>query len=205
MARVSLGRGQHVKAARSTWLLAAALTLSGCTSLFVSTPPPLDTYELTAPSVAGRSGSSHRQILIAEPSALKSLDGQSMVINPTPGSIQFLKGAQWSDRLRARRDIPARRRLHRRRQARRGAGDRLSGDRRDPQFRHQARWHRPCRGRAFRQAAQRPQWPGSRIARLHGKRACFARRQRCLCRGPRCRLRHVRHRHRQVDGITHLT
>lgn len=98
-ARVSLGRGQHVKAARSTWLLAAALALSGCTSLFVSTPPPLDTYELTAPSVAGRSGSSHRQILIAEPSALKSLDGQSMVINPTPGSIQFLKGAQWSDRL----------------------------------------------------------------------------------------------------------
>lgn len=98
-ARVSLGRGQHVKAARFTWLLAAALALSGCTSLFVSTPPPLDTYELTAPSVAGRSGSSHRQILIAEPSALKSLDGQSMVINPTPGSIQFLKGAQWSDRL----------------------------------------------------------------------------------------------------------
>ncbi|GAA4114904.1 ABC-type transport auxiliary lipoprotein family protein [Aminobacter aganoensis] len=80
-------------------LAAVALTLSGCTSLFVSTPPPLDTYELTAPSVTGRSGSSRRQILIAEPSALKSLDGQSIVIKPSPGSIQFLKGAQWSDRL----------------------------------------------------------------------------------------------------------
>ncbi|MBB6352615.1 cholesterol transport system auxiliary component [Aminobacter aganoensis] len=89
-----------MKSARSTLLLAAvALTLSGCTSLFVSTPPPLDTYELTAPSVTGRSGSSRRQILIAEPSALKSLDGQSIVIKPSPGSIQFLKGAQWSDRL----------------------------------------------------------------------------------------------------------
>ncbi|KQU69975.1 ABC transporter [Aminobacter sp. DSM 101952] len=98
--RVSRIRGQHVKSARSTLLLAAvALTLSGCTSLFVSTPPPLDTYELTAPSVTGRSGSSRRQILIAEPSALKSLDGQSIVIKPSPGSIQFLKGAQWSDRL----------------------------------------------------------------------------------------------------------
>uniref|UniRef100_UPI00384D7D9C ABC-type transport auxiliary lipoprotein family protein n=1 Tax=Aminobacter niigataensis TaxID=83265 RepID=UPI00384D7D9C len=75
------------------------MTLSGCASLFVSTPPPLDTYELTAPSVTGRSGSSRRQILIAEPSALKSLDGQSIVIKPSPGSIQFLKGAQWSDRL----------------------------------------------------------------------------------------------------------
>ncbi|WP_245439376.1 ABC-type transport auxiliary lipoprotein family protein [Aminobacter sp. MSH1] len=89
-----------MKSARSTLLLAAAaLTLSGCASLFVSTPPPLDTYELTAPSVTGRSGSSRRQILIAEPSALKSLDGQSIVIKPSPGSIQFLKGAQWSDRL----------------------------------------------------------------------------------------------------------
>ncbi|MBT1154905.1 membrane integrity-associated transporter subunit PqiC [Aminobacter anthyllidis] len=99
-ARVSLVRGQHVKAARSTLLLAAAaLALSGCTSLFVSTPPPLDTYELTAPAVDGRNGPSRRQILIAEPSALKSLDGQSIVIKPSPGSIQFLKGAQWSDRL----------------------------------------------------------------------------------------------------------
>lgn len=89
-----------MKAARSTLLLtAAALALSGCTSLFVATPPPLDTYELTAPAVTGRGGSSHRQILIAEPSALKSLDGQSIVITPSPGSIQFLKGAQWSDRL----------------------------------------------------------------------------------------------------------
>ncbi|XHM78201.1 ABC-type transport auxiliary lipoprotein family protein [Mesorhizobium sp. ANAO-SY3R2] len=76
-----------------------ALALSGCTSLFVRTPPPLDTYELTAPSVIGRSGLSRRQILVAEPSALKSFDGQNIVIKPSPASIEFLKGAQWSDRL----------------------------------------------------------------------------------------------------------
>ncbi len=80
-------------------LVTAALALSGCTSLLISTPPPLDTYELTAPSVAGRKGINHSQILIAEPSALKSLAGQNIVINQTPASIQFLKGAQWSDRL----------------------------------------------------------------------------------------------------------
>ena len=39
------------------------------------------------------------QILIAEPSALKALDGQNIVIKPSPGSIQYLKGAQWADRL----------------------------------------------------------------------------------------------------------
>ena len=98
--RMSLVLGQHVKATRSTLLLATvALALSGCASLFVSTPPPLDTYELTTPVVAGRNGPSRHQILIAEPSALKSLDGQSIVIKPTPSSVQFLKGAQWSDRL----------------------------------------------------------------------------------------------------------
>src|SRR5690606_11985609 len=34
-----------------------------------------------------------------EPTALKALDGQDIVIRPTAGSIQFLKGAQWADRL----------------------------------------------------------------------------------------------------------
>ena len=39
------------------------------------------------------------QVLIAEPSALKALDGQNIVIKPAPGVIQYLKGAQWADRL----------------------------------------------------------------------------------------------------------
>ena len=38
-------------------------------------------------------------MLIAEPSALKALDGQNIVIKPAPGVIQYLKGAQWADRL----------------------------------------------------------------------------------------------------------
>ncbi len=39
------------------------------------------------------------QILVAEPTALKALDGQDIVIKPSPGVIQYLKGAQWADRL----------------------------------------------------------------------------------------------------------
>ena len=52
------------------------------------------------------------QILIAEPAALKMLDGQNIVITSGPRSIQFLKGAQWADRLplvvqaQARRGVP---------------------------------------------------------------------------------------------------
>ena len=75
------------------------LALSGCAVLPGGGPAPLDTYELSAP--APDVGRSRRgtQVLIAEPSALKSLDGQNIVITPAPGVIQFLKGAQWADRL----------------------------------------------------------------------------------------------------------
>ena len=71
--------------------------LSGCALLGGS--KPLDTYELTAPAAGDGRGRSYRQILIAEPSALKALDGQNIVISPAPGNIQYLKGAQWADRL----------------------------------------------------------------------------------------------------------
>ena len=60
---------------------------------------PLDTYELSAPQISERRGRSNRQILIAEPSALKAYDGENIVIVPAPGVIQYLKGAQWADRL----------------------------------------------------------------------------------------------------------
>jgi cholesterol transport system auxiliary component len=79
---------------------AAALSavLSGC-ALIGGGSKPLDTYQLTAPTAGGNGGRGGRQILIAEPSALKALDGQNIVIQPSPGIIQFLAGAQWADRL----------------------------------------------------------------------------------------------------------
>lgn len=73
------------------------LLMQGCALL--RSPPPLDTYELTAPSPGKTSARSRAQILIAEPAALKALDGQNIVIKPSPGVIQYLKGAQWADRL----------------------------------------------------------------------------------------------------------
>lgn len=85
-----------------TFVLAAAalsVVLSGC-ALIGGGAKPLDTYELTAPTTGkgnGRRGGP--QILIAEPSALKPLDGQNIVVQPSPDVIQYLEGAQWSDRL----------------------------------------------------------------------------------------------------------
>lgn len=79
--------------------LFAVSLLSGCAVLGGGSSP-LDTYELTAAS-SSQSGPrrGRAQILIAEPSALKSLDGQNIVIKPAAGEIQYLKGAQWADRL----------------------------------------------------------------------------------------------------------
>jgi cholesterol transport system auxiliary component len=75
-----------------------ALLLPGCALLGGGTPA-LDTYELSAPSPEGGRRHSRIQVLIAEPSALKALDGQNIVIRPAPGTIEYLKGAQWADRL----------------------------------------------------------------------------------------------------------
>lgn len=61
---------------------------------------PLDTFDLVAsyPQVAA-SSRKNIQILIAVPAALKALDGENIVINTSPHEIEYLKGAQWGDRL----------------------------------------------------------------------------------------------------------
>ena len=87
----------HLRESVTIVALLAGL-VSGC-ALIGRGPAPLDTYELTAPNEAGRGRSGRTQILIAEPTALKALDGVNIVIRPTDGSIQYLKGAQWADRL----------------------------------------------------------------------------------------------------------
>jgi len=78
----------------------AALALSGCAALPGGGPAPLDTYDLTSISAETAGPKRGRmQILVAEPGALKALDGENVVVRPSAGSVEFLKGAQWADRL----------------------------------------------------------------------------------------------------------
>lgn len=75
-------------------------TLSGCAALPGGGPAARDTFDLSTPPVATTgAGRSRTQLLIAEPSALRSLDAENIVIRTSPGSIEFLSGAQWADRL----------------------------------------------------------------------------------------------------------
>lgn len=88
----------RLKPARMIVAITLLLVLAGCAGgLGGSTPP--DTYGLSpAPVVAGDNARS-RQILISEPTALKALDSEQIVIRPSPSAIQYLADSQWSDRL----------------------------------------------------------------------------------------------------------
>jgi cholesterol transport system auxiliary component len=84
--------------ARLTVAITLLFVLAGCAGgLGGSTPP--DTYGLSAaPAVTG-DNARNRQILISEPTALKALDSEQIVIRPSPSAIQYLADSQWSDRL----------------------------------------------------------------------------------------------------------
>lgn len=78
----------------------AAVLLPGCAALPGGGPAPLDTYDLTLRTAEATGPRRNRtQVLVAEPTALKVLDGENLVVRPSAGSIEFLGGAQWADRL----------------------------------------------------------------------------------------------------------
>jgi len=71
------------------------LLLAGC-----GTTTPLDTFNLSAPQPGVTSPSRKNvQLLVPTPTALKALDSENIVVSSAPGSIEYLKGAQWGDRL----------------------------------------------------------------------------------------------------------
>lgn len=80
-------------------VFSALLLLSGCIGIG-GTSEPLDTFELTAPPPpAGEGRRSRSQLLITEPTALKSLDSERIVVKPTSSAVEYLAGSQWADRL----------------------------------------------------------------------------------------------------------
>lgn len=76
-------------------VLSLAVLLAGCAS-----NTPLDTYSLSTPSQTQMVNKRKNvQILVPTPAALKALDSENIVVYDAPGSITYLKGTQWSDRL----------------------------------------------------------------------------------------------------------
>jgi cholesterol transport system auxiliary component len=81
--------------ATATVLALSAIMLASCLGGGASK----DTYGLSAsPEVTGPSAK-NRQILITEPTALKALDSEQVVIRLSGVEIQYLSKARWGDRL----------------------------------------------------------------------------------------------------------
>jgi cholesterol transport system auxiliary component len=86
---------------RLAQLLKAGITcalLAGCASS--GGVKPLDTFDLTTPdAVKAGPRRGKIQVLVPEPQALKTLDSENIVVRNGASQIQYLAGAQWSDRL----------------------------------------------------------------------------------------------------------
>jgi cholesterol transport system auxiliary component len=73
------------------------IALSSC-ALMKSDGSARETYDLTAPTkISGVRGASRSQILVKNPTALKSLDSNRIIVRPSATVITYLAGAQWSD------------------------------------------------------------------------------------------------------------
>jgi cholesterol transport system auxiliary component len=98
--KVSVRRLTAIRIFGGIALTVSALALTGCgTALTGATPPALDTITLGAPDDAAKFRGSKRQILVAEPKALKIYDSQNIVVATSSTSLEYLGGSQWADRL----------------------------------------------------------------------------------------------------------
>lgn len=80
--------------------LGLAMSLLGGCAAISGSQATSDTYELASTNVqTSQSVRRGAQILITEPTALKALDSENIVIETAPLTIQYLDEARWSDRL----------------------------------------------------------------------------------------------------------
>ncbi|AUX76599.1 MULTISPECIES: ABC-type transport auxiliary lipoprotein family protein [Sinorhizobium] len=82
-------------AARFAAVLSLATIMAGCgTRQAVN-----DTFSLASVPVVSRPAGTNRQILVPEPTALKTLGSDQIVVRLSRSELQYLAGAQWGDSL----------------------------------------------------------------------------------------------------------
>lgn len=74
-------------------VLLLALALAGCGG------GELQTFELMAPQEYTTARQARGSLMVALPTALRAIDSERVVVQPTPGEINYLAGARWSDRV----------------------------------------------------------------------------------------------------------
>ena len=85
---------------RRSWLSTTAITLSLLAGLAgCGTAARNDTYDLSASVTGSGPAARGRQILVQQPTALRAIDSEQIVIRVAPSQIQYLSKAQWGDKL----------------------------------------------------------------------------------------------------------
>lgn len=84
--------GNRVSMALVLPLIAAIV--SGC-----GTKANNDTFDLSLTPAAEGPSARNRQILVPEPTAVKMLDSEQVVVRVSPSEVQYLANSRWGDRL----------------------------------------------------------------------------------------------------------
>lgn len=96
MSGVSGSEGMAKAARALVGVVLAAGLLAGCSAVGSST---IDTYDLSAPTVATRSKGRALQVLVPEPVVDRAYDTERLLVRASPTEIAYFSGAQWADRL----------------------------------------------------------------------------------------------------------
>jgi cholesterol transport system auxiliary component len=80
-------------------LRALALAVAGASLAACSGSSPLETFDLSVPPRSRTSSPGGRQLVVAEPVALQPLEADRIMVKSADGSVSYLPGVQWSDRL----------------------------------------------------------------------------------------------------------
>ncbi|MCC6946220.1 MAG: membrane integrity-associated transporter subunit PqiC [Bradyrhizobiaceae bacterium] len=75
--------------------LLLALALAGCGG----GGGDLQTFELMAPREYNTARQARGSLVVALPTALRAIDSERVIVQPTPGEVNYLAGARWSDRV----------------------------------------------------------------------------------------------------------
>ena len=171
-------------ALRAAAVALAATMLGACGGGAGSLP----TFDLYAPRNVGPTGTAYTQLTVNEPIVVQAFDSDRVVVKDQGGTISYLGGAQWVDKLprlfqtRTHPDVRERQ-AHRCRSPRGRHHRQHVAGHRDPRLPDRGGERRSAGG-SLCQAGHRL-WSGERGARVHGARAGRLRRRGCCRPCPR--------------------
>ena len=84
--------------AKALLVVTLAASLAGCGISLIDTQPPPQIYDISAPKVSSQGTPVAWQLIVEEPSTIRAFGTNRIALRRGDNSIQYYKGARWSDR-----------------------------------------------------------------------------------------------------------